>query len=227
MRGLSEPAAKIIEPFSHLNVLRDYQLIGGTALAIKIHHRLSEDLDFCQWVPKITSAKYGVNAKDIHKELKTLFGDVDINHLGFSQVNYYIKNPGVKITFYHTDLKKPSDSPTELIGNINVAALEVLGGSKIYVTTQRREIRDYYDIYVLIDKNHLTLGKMLAKASLLSRETTPKKVHKILRKISFSAEEITRLQELDPVYPVNQTTLNDFFRQLAVEIETDHLISKP
>jgi hypothetical protein len=99
MQGLSKPAAQIIETFSTLKCLKDYQLIGGTALALKLNHRESEDLDFCQWVPDLGNPKYWVDAKSIHAELQQNFKDVLKNHLDSSQVNYYIENPGVKISF--------------------------------------------------------------------------------------------------------------------------------
>ena len=51
IRGLSQNASLIIESFSTINALKDYYLIGGTALSLQIDHRLSEDLDFCKWVP--------------------------------------------------------------------------------------------------------------------------------------------------------------------------------
>ena len=146
--------------------------------------------------------------------------------MGFSQVNYYIQDPGVKITFYHTDLKKPIDLPTDLIGNIKVATLEVLGGSKIYVITQRREIRDYYDNYVLLEKNHLTLELMLSKAALLSREAVPKRIHKIFSTVKFSDEDIKSMKALKPRYEMKKEEFNGFFHKMAAKIEQDYLQAK-
>jgi predicted nucleotidyltransferase component of viral defense system len=223
MQGLSPPAAKIIDAFSKFQFLKDYQLIGGTALALQLNHRISEDLDFCQWVPDINKAQYGIDAKAIHAELQKEFGEVDINHLGFSQANYYISDPGVRVTFYHTDLNKPKDPPTKLIGNIDVAALGVLGGSKIYVITQRREIRDYYDILVMIESKHTSLDEMLAKGRALSRDANTKTIHKIFSKVTFPDDEVSQLQKLNPKFPVTGQKMNEFFHDLAIQIEKDHL----
>lgn len=46
MKGLSQPASQIIKSFSEIEILRAYQLVGGTGLSVQIHHRLSDDLDF-------------------------------------------------------------------------------------------------------------------------------------------------------------------------------------
>ena len=49
MNGWSTNARQIFEDVSKLDCIKDYCLIGGTALAIQIGPRLSEDLDFCVW----------------------------------------------------------------------------------------------------------------------------------------------------------------------------------
>jgi hypothetical protein len=49
MQGLAEKTEKIFETLSKLNSIKEYTLIGGTALSLQIANRLSEDLDFCKW----------------------------------------------------------------------------------------------------------------------------------------------------------------------------------
>lgn len=216
IQGLSEPAQQIIEKFSALESIKGYQLVGGTALSITLNHRKSEDLDFCQWVPDARNVKYGIDEKKIHSELTSFFGRVESNHLDFYQVNFYIEEPGVKITFYHTDLKRPTEQAKLLIGNIEVAALEVLGGSKIYVTTRRLEIRDYYDIYVLIDQKYLAFDNMLKRAYVFSREANPKRIQHQFAKVNFTEENFNELQRLKPTCPLKDVkTLNDFFKGLS------------
>jgi len=39
----------VFEQVSKLNCIKDFILIGGTALALQTGYRLSEDLDFCKW----------------------------------------------------------------------------------------------------------------------------------------------------------------------------------
>ncbi|MBT1688775.1 nucleotidyl transferase AbiEii/AbiGii toxin family protein [Dawidia soli] len=149
MKGLSSAARGVIESFSSLEVLSDYYLIGGTSLALQINHRLSEDLDFCQWIPRY-HVSYAIPQVQILEELKKRFHQVDENRIDFHQVNYVISDPPVRITFYQTALSKPIFKPIPLIGNISMADLSVLGGSKMYVITQRDALRDYYDF----EQNH-------------------------------------------------------------------------
>jgi hypothetical protein len=49
MKGLSLHSEGIFEQVSKLDCVKNYTLIGGTALALQLGHRLSEDLDFCKW----------------------------------------------------------------------------------------------------------------------------------------------------------------------------------
>ena len=49
MNGLAPHTAEIFEEFSKLECIKDYCLIGGTALALQLNHRLSEDIDLCRW----------------------------------------------------------------------------------------------------------------------------------------------------------------------------------
>ena len=49
MKGIAKHTERIIEPVSKLDCLKGWTLAGGTALAIQLGHRLSEDLDFMRW----------------------------------------------------------------------------------------------------------------------------------------------------------------------------------
>jgi Nucleotidyl transferase AbiEii toxin, Type IV TA system len=70
MKGLSKEASEVLDSFSTIEALKDYYLIGGTALSLQIHHRLSEDLDFCKWVLDASSAKNAVDPSQFRNELK-------------------------------------------------------------------------------------------------------------------------------------------------------------
>ena len=43
MNGLAPYTAEVFEELSTLTCVKDYCLIGGTALALQLNHRLSED----------------------------------------------------------------------------------------------------------------------------------------------------------------------------------------
>ena len=57
MQGLTENTEKIFEKISLLPCLIGYTLIGGTALALQINKRKSDDLDFCKWSASLRNDK--------------------------------------------------------------------------------------------------------------------------------------------------------------------------
>ena len=48
-KGLTPNIEAIIDNVSQLECIKPYTLCGGTALAIQLGHRMSEDLDFMLW----------------------------------------------------------------------------------------------------------------------------------------------------------------------------------
>lgn len=220
MEGLSPAANAIIESFSSLEILKDYYLIGGTSLAIQINHRLSEDLDFCQWIPEL-NVKHAIPVKEIHEELEKKFGNVEKNQLSFHQVDFLVKEAMVKITFYQTDLKKPDFTPIPLVGNISMADLSVLGGSKMYVVTQRDALRDYYDLLILRREDRLTVQQMVEQARIISSKTTPELLRDVFNGFSFDGNrfKISDLDKLEPKYNVTPDDYLSFSEDVAKQIE--------
>ncbi|HMK59201.1 MAG TPA: hypothetical protein VK462_09095, partial [Nitrososphaeraceae archaeon] len=151
-------------------------------------------------------------------ELKDLFGKVEMNHIDFYQVNFLVVHPEVRITFYHTDLKKPLTNPLPLCGNISMSTKEVLGGSKLYVITQRNEIRDYYDIYVLLKDEHAKLEDILVQAQSLSKEANPRSLFRKLDKFDISKFDLDKFEGLNPKYKVTPQEYQSFFKELAQKI---------
>ena len=49
MNGLAPHTEKIFKEISLLECVKNYMLMGGTALSLQLNHRHSEDLDFCRW----------------------------------------------------------------------------------------------------------------------------------------------------------------------------------
>jgi hypothetical protein len=116
MQGLSDETIKVFEPVSKLNCIKDYILIGGTALALQTGHRLSEDLDFCKWS---LPGKSDIDWPQILKELSSVFNKIEPDILGFDQINFYADN--TKLSFYSNQLyKSPVREPIVFLNNIRI-----------------------------------------------------------------------------------------------------------
>ena len=162
MQGLVENTAKLFEAVSKLKCIQDYTLIGGTALALQINKRLSEDLDFCRWSTNLRTDKPTVDWPAIEKELKTI-GNIDSRDLlDFNHVNFIVN--GVKISFFtKQDNLSPVNKPVEILNNLKAADLDAIGAMKVEVLLRRSEWRDYYDIYSLL-KEGKSIKQMVAAA---------------------------------------------------------------
>ncbi len=104
-KGLTEKIEAIIEKVAGMESIKPYVLCGGTALALQIGHRKSEDLDFMMWRISKT-VKPEVDWPAIEKEVKEKVGEIEqFSMLGFDQVEFLVK--GVKISFYVSENASP------------------------------------------------------------------------------------------------------------------------
>ena len=133
-----------------LDFLKDkgFYLAGGTALALKIGHRTSQDLDFytqkgfqSQVFLKRIEKKLGEKAKEYSLAKNTLF----------------IRILDVDMSFFHYEY--PLINPLIKINSLNLASKEDIGGMKILSIIQRATKRDYIDIYFLLKE--FSLGDLL------------------------------------------------------------------
>ena len=153
MKGLTKNTEKIFEAVSLLDCIKDYTLIGGTAISLQIVKRLSEDLDFCKWSGNLKKDKPTVDWPQIKKELETI-GKIDkLDILGFDQVNFVVNN--VKISFLTKQKNlSPVNKLIPILNNIKAADLDSLGAMKVELVLRRCNFRDYYDIYSLLMDGH-------------------------------------------------------------------------
>lgn len=165
-RGLTAKIDAIIEQVAQMECIKPYILCGGTALAMQIGHRKSEDLDFMMW-RKSKTEKPEINWNTIEQELIEKVGKIEnFNILGFDQVEFLVK--GVKFSFFVSDNYSPVTSPVDYLGNIRLADIESIMAMKMEVMLRRMKFRDYYDIYCILQEGY-SIHKGMDKALNLSR----------------------------------------------------------
>lgn len=103
MKGLAVHTEKIFDSISELESIKEYVLIGGTALSIQLGHRLSEDLDFCKW-KKSKNDREEVAWYSIEKELNKIGTVQSKDLIDFNQANFVVND--VKLSFYANNLSK-------------------------------------------------------------------------------------------------------------------------
>lgn len=212
-QGLTTNIEAIIEQVAQLECIKPYILCGGTALAIQIGHRESEDLDFMMWRISKTE-KPEVNWNAIERELKEKIGEIEnFNMLGFDQVEFVVR--GVKFSFFVSDNLSPVTAPTEYLGNIRLADIESIMAMKMEVMLRRMKFRDYYDIYCMLQDGY-SIHNGIEKALNLSRHRlTSKNIIAMLLGGQFIPDN--NFATLEPKYDITKEQIREYIMQKLKE----------
>jgi len=139
--------------------LSDFILIGGTALALHIGHRRSEDLDLITTLPRLPRGVLKAVEERIRREGYTLvYHDIpassdDFENAGMDLHDYsqnWLIDGGVKITFFTAD-----DHHKRILvdamrsDGFRLGSLEELSALKALVACERSKSRDWLDLFIL------------------------------------------------------------------------------
>jgi hypothetical protein len=212
MNGLTKNAEKIFEAVSLLDCIKDYTLIGGTAISLQIGNRLSDDLDFCKWSTNLKKDKPTVDWPRIKKELESIGKIEKLDVLGFDQVNFVVDN--VKISFL---TKQENLSPVNLLvpilNNINAADLDSLGSMKVELVLRKSNFRDYYDIYSLL-KEGISLKTIVNGAAIYSNHTLKTRDALSFLSNGSNYRKGKDFDLLKPVYNITNKTIEELIKSV-------------
>lgn len=208
-KGLTEKIDAIIEKVAGMESIKPYILCGGTALAIQIGHRKSEDLDFMMW-RKSKKEKPEVDWPAIEKELKEKVGEIEqFNMLGFDQIEFVVQ--GVKISFYVSDNTSPVSAPMEYLGNIHLADIQAIFAMKLEVMLRRMKFRDYYDVYAMLKENYDISKGIDAALNYSQHKLNTKNIVMMLLSDRFMPDE--NFKQLEPRYAITKPEIRDYILQ--------------
>ena len=199
MKGVTDKTKPVLEAISELECIKEYTLVGGTALALQITTRESEDLDFMSWKTK-KDEKREVNWPAIKKELETIGEIENIDLLDLDHVIFVVN--GVKISFYANPNYSPLNESIPYLNNIKLADPVSIGAMKMEVMLRRSKFRDYYDIYSLIKAGY-DINQMISKALKYSGHQLKSKnlLALLINSERFIPDE--NFKTLHPVYTVS------------------------
>lgn len=130
----------VLHKLMSVEALAPFRLVGGTAIALQIGHRKSIDIDlFCN---------EQVNKQSIVASIQQNFADTECFTTSYC-INARIKD--VKIDIYD-QWSIPFVKPILTEDGIRISALEDLAAFKLTAFTERREKKDYIDLYFLFNK---------------------------------------------------------------------------
>lgn len=135
---------------------RRFVLYGGTALALRLGHRQSEDFDFFSNAPFIPSQLAG--------EIAYLKGAETLQSSENTLVCLVDRGDPIKVSFFGDLGIKRVGTPDWLQPpDVQVAALSDLAATKVKVILDRALAKDYLDIAAILDAD-ITLGEALGYA---------------------------------------------------------------
>lgn len=208
-KGVTEKIDAIIEKVAAMETIKPYILCGGTALAIQIGHRKSEDLDFMMW-RKSKTEKPEVDWTAIEKELVAKVGTIEsFNMLGFDQVEFVVA--GVKFSFYVSNNYCPVSEPVFYLGNIRLADVDSIMAMKMEVMLRRMKLRDYYDIYAML-KEGCDISKGIEAALKYSQhKLSSKNIVVMLLSNRFTPDQ--NFEQLEPKYNLTKEQMREYILQ--------------
>ena len=146
MKGIARHTEAIIGPVSRLDCLNGWVLAGGTALAVQLGHRLSEDLDFMRW-QTYKNERMDVDWPVIRRQLETVGEIQSMDILDHNHVEFVVS--GVKLSFYARESKAPVMRTSPFMNHIVLADMGSIAAMKMEVMLRRSKFRDYYDLYCI------------------------------------------------------------------------------
>jgi len=182
-----------------------FVLYGGTALALRLGHRQSEDFDFFADAPILPD--------QLLNGLPLLKGAV-VRQMAPNTVTVVVRRPApVKLSFFGVSLRRVGEPELTGDGVARVASLRDIAGCKMAVIQSRSEAKDYLDIYALLGQG-MQVGEMLGAAQAIYGERffpiislkalayfkdgdlpgLPEKVKDTLRRAAGDVREITNLE---------------------------------
>jgi predicted nucleotidyltransferase component of viral defense system len=174
-KWIPDKTRKVFDLFSSEKSLRDFVLIEGTALSIQLHHRLSEDLDFCFFSEKLNS-----------RELDSLIQKISSSHQvhlltpaskitqarinGYKLLDYsrdYLID-GTKVTFFARNdpayefFKTLSRTKTDT--SFGIMDEDAIFSMKSWLLQHRVRSRDLFDLMQLIRHDKRPIESVFAQA---------------------------------------------------------------
>ena len=129
---------KALLPFIE-SFAREYYLVGGTAIALQLGHRVSIDFDMFKQ-GTIHKSKIIAKLKTYQLDYQLLYTDSDSFHIVVNDV---------KITFFNYPFVVPS---TLRFGKIKMPDLLHLAAMKAYALGRRAKWKDYVDLYFILNQ---------------------------------------------------------------------------
>ena len=184
------------------NTPQEFVLYGGTALALRLGHRTSEDFDFFSNRPFLP---------DVLRKTIGYLQDAEMRQFEENTLTAIINRDGpVKVSFFGgLKLNRVQDPDVMPDNGIKVASLLDVAATKLATIQQRAQARDYEDVLALAGAG-VSLSEMLAAAEAVYGSTFNGTLS--LKALTFFADG-----DLPTLSPVIQSRLRTLASQVNLE----------
>lgn len=139
--------------FPLLHKFEGFYLVGGTALALQIGHRLSVDFDMFSTKPL---------SGRLLERVKKVFApaSISLTYRAPDQLSLTINN--IKATFFHYPYSVVN--PLVEYRGVELASIGEIAAMKAFAIGKRLAYKDYVDWYFLLKEKHVSLAQVIAIA---------------------------------------------------------------
>lgn len=166
----------VFELLADQSALKEFVLVEGTALSLQIHHRLSEDLDFCLFSEKLNSEVLDALIKALSTSHQVMLmtpsskiTQARINGtelLDFSRdylidgikVTFFARNDNAYSYFSGLDRVQPDKVTFSLLSSLSIFKM------KAWLIQKRVKSRDLFDLMQMIKCHHLSINNIFMAA---------------------------------------------------------------
>jgi len=187
LRGLPDGTGRLLQRIRNAPGIGSFLLVGGTALALRHAHRLSEDLDFMTTgkldrsvIVNILNTLHAAGAAGFRKTEN--IGDklrFEADGLDVDEYSQTWRVDGVKLQFFVKKLGTPeaqaalesrlADAPVDGhdTGAVRVATEACIFSLKSQLVQERLTSRDLYDLRILLQTGRYSFADVLDEAAAL------------------------------------------------------------
>ena len=167
--------------------LKDFHLVGGTALSLQWGHRISDDIDMFRFTTE------DVDRTLIYDELESKFQSIS----ELSRQNYYLKLliNGVKIDLLR--YKHPLIAPIIEVDGIRMLSPQDIAPMKLLAINNRGAKKDFYDLYFMFQQ--FSLEEMYGFYEKKFGQVEPYLIHRSLCYFNDAEGRLDKLETLSKV----------------------------
>ncbi len=197
---ITENTLLVLKKLMACESLKEFYLVGGTALSLQWGHRISDDIDMFRFTNE------EIDGTLIFDEIEAI--TENISEIG--RKNYYLKLliDGVKIDILR--YKHPIIGPTFEIDGIRMLSAEDIAPMKLLAISNRGAKKDFYDLYFLLQK--FTLEEMYGLYEKKFGMVDPFQIH---RSLCFFEDAETRLDKFEPISNVTWEQAKEEIKRIA------------